>query len=173
MKKILSAVILAGSIVPMAAMAADHPHSPPGGADCGMIGSAMQKGKSGLVSHLMGITTNQTGMSFAIYGVTTGTLGCDTKGAISPIFASYEQKKSFVASNMDSLAQDAANGNGAYLAALAGLMGVLDEDKVAFNSVMKANYGQMFGAEQADSVTVLSAMDQALSADGQLAKYAR
>lgn len=169
MKKLFGVAILAGSLV--ASISANaHDHNPPGGADCGMLGSQMMKGKSGVVNHIVGFTVNGTFAGSALYGITTGTLGCDTSKNISPIYASFDHKKSFVAANYDRIAQDAANGSGSYLAAYASLVGLEDQDKPVFFSLVKEQYSSFF-TEKSNAADTVKALDQAMVDNSQLTKY--
>lgn len=108
---------------------------------CG-VGTMIFKGKSGALFKILGATTNGS-FGNQTFGITTGTLGCQSDGAIS----SNEKINMFAAANLDKLAKEMAAGEGETLSALAGLYGVTDSDKSAFFSMAKSGYGQIFTSE--------------------------
>jgi len=161
MKKTLCAAIVAGAMVPMFANAEDK------GTGCGW-GSMVWKGQSGLVAHILAGTTNGI-LGNQTFGLTTGTGGCDAQSTVQNEY----QKKTFVAANMDNLAQDAAKGSGAHLSSLAAIIGVEESDRDAFYSFTQENYDALFGAENTDQETIVSALDGAMAANARFAKYVR
>ncbi len=134
---------------------------------CG-LGQTVWKGKSGLVAHISAATTNNTSAN-QTFGMSSGTLGCDTTTMVSNEF----EKKEFVASNMDNLATDAAKGEGAHLHSLANLMGVTAEDRKAFYEMSQASYENIFEQPKADYTTVMAGFDSAMLDHPSLAKYVK
>ena len=156
MKRILGvgALLLALPVVSMA------DQSGPG---CG-AGAIIWKGQSGMAANVLAATTN--GMfGNQTLGMTFGTLGCNGEQTVSNEY----EKKIFVASNMDNLAEDAAKGSGDHLASLAELVGVASADKSAFFAMAKANYSSVFTQSNQDSLLV--SLNQAMSTDPVLVKY--
>ena len=110
MKKTLIAAALLGASTSAMAVA-------PGGPGCGW-GNLLFEGKSGMPMHLLGVTFNgSTGN--ATFGITTGTNGCDTSGALT-----YSgQSLLGMTGVMEEVAQDMATGDGEALTALSVSMG--------------------------------------------------
>ncbi len=78
----------------------------PSGAGCGW-GNMLFKGQRGVATHVVAATTNGTSGNNT-FGMTTGTNGCHTNGALS-----YGGKPLLVlGSMMDELSEDMAKGNG-------------------------------------------------------------
>ena len=138
------------------------------GPGCG-LGQQVWKGQSGLFAHTSAATTNGT-FSNQLFGLTSGTLGCDADNAV--VENEYE-KKQFVAANIDFLAQDVAQGNGDHLYSLASLMGIKQQDKSTFFSVAQANYDNIFTSSNTDYKSVLAALDVAMSENPRLKHYVR
>ncbi|MCL1910810.1 MAG: DUF3015 domain-containing protein [Leptospirales bacterium] len=103
------------------------------------LGRVLLKGNRGKVMELLGTFLNGL-CGNGTFAITTGTLGYQNGAAIGM----NEEVKTFVAQNMDGLATDIAKGEGEYLDALGVLVQV--EDKVAFNSKMKANFRNIYTA---------------------------
>ena len=74
MKRILIGTVLAAASMNVFAVA-------PGGPGCGW-GNMLFEGQSGLPSHLIASITNGTSGN-ATFGMTSGTNGCDTNGALT------------------------------------------------------------------------------------------
>ena len=101
--------------------------------------------------------------------MTSGTLGCDPENTVSNEY----QRKVFVASNMDNLAQEMAQGQGDHLASLAELMGVAKEDKPAFYSFTQDQYASLFSKPDVDAQQMLASLDSAMTTNPVLSKYAK
>jgi hypothetical protein len=99
------------------------------GPGCGW-GATLFKGQSGLFAHTAAATTNGTTWN-QWFGLTSGTAGCDPDTVVSNEY----QRKLFVASNMDNLSQDMAQGRGDHLDALASLLDISEQDKPGFFSL--------------------------------------
>lgn len=137
------------------------------GGGCG-IGKIIMEGGTGKDKNLVAAILNNV-LVPNTFSMTSGLMGCDTTKAVS----NDQLRETFVASNMDNLSVDVAQGQGDHLAALAGLMGVAESDKATFYSVAQSNYPSLFGAGQASSADMLSALDQAMLSNADLAKYVR
>jgi hypothetical protein len=160
----LSFVVLAASATgAMAAGKSDQNYGP----GCG-LGQQIWHGQTGLLAHTSAGTTNGTSYN-QWFGISSGTLGCKDNSVVQNDY----ERKLFVASNLDTLAQEAAQGQGAHLASLADLMGVKASDKAAFYSLTQAHYASVFAADHSDSTQVLAALDSAMQGDAQLAQYIR
>lgn len=136
------------------------------GPGCG-LGQMVWKGKTGLSAHSSAATTNGT-FSSQLFGLTSGTLGCDPDNAV--VQNDFE-KKQFVAANIDSLAQDVAQGGGAHLQSLASLMGIEEQDHSLFFATTQANYDNIFTQHSSDYKAVIAAIDTAMSLNPQLKHY--
>src|SRR5690349_16976284 len=102
MKKLL-VLAIAASLYAGAASAKDS-------TGCG-VGSMIFDGHSGAISQILAVTTNgSTGNQ--TFGITSGTLGCDTNGTIN----SSAKIGMFTGSNMERLAQNMSAGHGEALA---------------------------------------------------------
>lgn len=158
--KILSIAVVLIAAPTMSALAGE-------GSGCG-VGTMIFKGQSGLFPNVLAITTNGT-LGNQTFGLTSGTLGCDSTKVVENDY----ERRTFVASNLDNLSQDMAQGNGEHLAVLASLMGVAAEDQARFFQLTQAQYGRLFQSSATTSNEVLASLDQALTGDAQLAKYVR
>ena len=118
-----------------------------GNTGCG-LGSVLLKGKKGKVWELAatclnGLCGNQ---SFAI---TSGTLGYQEGAVIG-----MNRVETFVAQNMDNLANDIAKGNGEYVDTLASLLEVKDAD--AFKANLKSNFAKIYTSDSITSKEVVA-----------------
>ena len=135
------------------------------GAGCG-LGKLILEGKSGTganiaTSIINSIYGNQT------FAMSSGTSGCDTTTMVNN---EVQEKEVFVASNMDNLSVDVARGQGDYLASLAHIMNIQEQDKSAFYSLTQNHYEDLFVS--ADSFKeVLVALHVAMASDSDLSKY--
>lgn len=160
MKRIMASAVIAAAAVTGTAFADSGP-------GCGW-GTMIFKGQSGLFAHTLAATTNGTSYN-QWFGLTSGTGGCDATVVVSNEY----QRKIFVASNMDSLSQDMAQGRGDHLDALASLLSISEADKPGFYSLTQANLPQIMAAADQGAADVLAVLDGAMSADPVLAKYVR
>jgi hypothetical protein len=138
-----------------------------GTSGCG-IGKVVMEGRSGKDANLIASILNQVLIPQS-FSQTSGLMGCDTTKAVSNEY----QRDTFVASNLDNLSVDIAQGQGDHLSALAGLMGIADKDKAAFYSVAQANYTNLFNSPQTTSKDMLGALNTAMLTNPDLAKYVR
>ncbi|NVJ59957.1 MAG: DUF3015 domain-containing protein [Gammaproteobacteria bacterium] len=153
MKKVIfGAIVLMGSTSLMA-------ESGPG---CG-LGAQVFKGKSGTVSHVLAATTNGTSGN-QTFGMTTGTLGCDTSKTI-------QVATLYMDSNIDKVASDISRGDGEALNALAELMGVKSEDKAHFNALLKENFTLVFTSDETTSSEAMQNIVKLMEQDETLQPY--
>lgn len=163
MKKTLIAAIL---ITPMAigmssAMAARD------NVGCG-LGSTLFDGKDGTASQILAVTTNGTSGN-QTFGITSGTSGCEEGGVVTASAA----VNMFAGNNLDALSRDMSVGQGESLESLAQLMGISAEDKTAFFTATRANYGKIFSADDISAGTMLDNLYQVMAAQSPLAQYSR
>ena len=134
------------------------------GAGCG-LGSTLLDGKSdrgvNIAAAFINASASQT------FSMTSGILGCD----VTQVVGNDQATEIFVASNMDQLSSEVAQGGGEYLTVLAELMGIADEDRVAFHRVAQENYDSLF-LTNGDAKLVIKSMEVAMLNDTSLSKYA-
>lgn len=132
---------------------------------CG-LGTMIMAGQSGPIFKALGATTNGTSGN-QTFGITTGTLGCQTNGAIT----SRARLSMFTGSNIDNLARDMSVGRGESLNVLADLMGVPEGDKARFFQATKTNFGKIFAPQNESAGQVLAALEQVMGQDDVLKAY--
>lgn len=132
---------------------------------CG-LGTMLWAGQSGVLPKILAVTTNATSAN-QLFGITTGTLGCQSDGVIS----SRAKLSMFMGTNSERLARDMSVGHGESLNVLADLMGVKAEHKAAFFQAAKSNFGAIFAPENQSAGQVLSALQGVMAKDAVLAAY--
>ena len=156
MKKAIFAMVLAGASASALAEA-------PGGPNCGW-GNMLMDGQSGLGSHIIASLTNgSTGN--ATFGMTTGTNGCSSNGTLT------YGGKSLIGAVIDEFGEDVARGDGEALTAVAVSMGIAEEDRALFKSVMHDNFATLFPSENVTAEEVTASIVSVMRADARLAKY--
>lgn len=135
------------------------------GAGCG-LGAQIMQGKSGLPFHVLAATTNATSGN-QTFGMTSGTLGCKTDG---PVTASVELKQ-FASNNLDQLSVEMAAGEGEALTALASLYRIEAQDRAAFYTLTKSNYGSIISSDSVTAGDVLASLHTLMANDARLARY--
>ncbi|MDT0619701.1 DUF3015 domain-containing protein [Salinisphaera sp. P385] len=158
MKKILLASALLGSSMAASAVA-------PGGPGCGW-GNLVFEGKSGLPVHLLATIVNGTSGN-ATFGMTSGTNGCSTNGALT------YGGESLLSQNgvLEEVAQDMATGQGEALTALSVSMGIDVADRDHFNAVMHDNFTAVFPAEDVNARDVMTNIVDVMRTDARLSGY--
>jgi hypothetical protein len=156
MKKLLAMALLASSSLAMA----DND------AGCG-LGSILFEGKSGAAPKILAATTNGT-YGNQTFGITSGTLGCQSDGVIS----SNARLSMFMGTNSERLARDMSVGQGESLNVLADLMGVKEQDKALFFKTTQQHFGVIFSDKNQKAGDVLAALQQVMKQDSKLAVYA-
>lgn len=140
MKKFLLTLALSGAMASGAFAAANS------NTGCG-LGSLLID-KQGLLWNVLQATTNATLFNQS-FGITSGTLGCKS-GAI----AMDSRTQEFVASNMDALSAEIAQGKGEHLDTLVELLEV--SDKEGFKLALQENYHKLYTSKDAQMSDVLS-----------------
>lgn len=133
---------------------------------CG-LGSIIFNGQSGLVPQVLAVTTNGT-WGNQTFGITSGTLGCETNGVVH----SSAKLGMYTGSNIDQIARDMSVGHGESLNVLADLMGIKDADRAHFFDTAKANFGKIFAPANQTAGDVLASLRQVMKSDTVLAPYA-
>jgi hypothetical protein len=127
--------------------------------DCGCgLGRVLIGDKEGLVWNLLGTCLNGT-CGNQTFGMTTGTLGCDTGGKI----VMNEQVKIFVADNMDNLATDIASGQGESLDALAEIAGIPADKKASAYTALQANFDSIYPDAHVSDVHVSASINEIIA----------
>ncbi len=151
MKKLIAgAVLLAASSVAFAQ---------PG---CG-VGAMIWKGQSGIVPHVLAATTNSI-FGNQTFGMTTGTLGCDTNQTV-------QSMAMYMNSNIDKVARDISRGSGENLQTLAVLLGVDQADRGAFRQALQDNFATIFPTPDTTSGQAVDSIVDVLEQDESLSKY--
>ncbi|MBO3276784.1 DUF3015 domain-containing protein [Pseudomonas schmalbachii] len=159
MKRILLATLLASASAGAFAAA-------PGSDGCGW-GNMLFKGQRGVATHVLAATTNGSSGNNT-FGMTTGTNGCHTNGALT-----YGGKPMIILSSiMDELSEDMAKGNGEALTTYAVVLGVQPEDRAHFAEVTQAHFAQIFDKSDVTAADVYANTQAVLKQDARLAKYA-
>lgn len=143
MKKLLGSVALAAVLSSSAFGAANS------NVGCG-LGSYLID-KQGLVWNLLQLTTNST-LWNQTFGITSGTSGCKWEGLVMD-----SRTQEFVASNMDTLSKEIAQGKGESLDTLVELLGV--EQKEEFKLALQENYHKLYASKDAQMADVLSGVN--------------
>ena len=138
----------------------------PGGPDCGW-GNMLFEGQRGIAPHFLASTTNGT-TGNATFGMTSGTNGCATNGALT-----YGGKSMLkLGAMLDELSEDMAKGQGEALTTYAVLLGVEPQDRAHFAAVTHSHFQDIFSRADVTADEVHSATLAVIKADARLAKYA-
>lgn len=156
MKKIIAATALAAAM-PLSVFAA------PSDAGCGLGSVIFKDQPDTLVSNVLAATTNGTSGN-QTFGMTTGTLNCNEKNSLLAM-------ETFINNNLDSLAVDAARGEGETLDTLASMLGMDEQAKAKFAQATKANYSSIFASDSATATEVTENLNKVISNDSQLSAY--
>ncbi|MCP3978868.1 MAG: DUF3015 domain-containing protein [bacterium] len=132
---------------------------------CG-LGSMLFEGKSGVFPQILAVTTNGT-LGNQTFGISSGTLGCDPKGTV--VYNAAVQR--YMGERLDPIAADMSQGGGEDLDALAGLIGVTDEDKAAFFQLTKSNFEKIFPTAETTAEEALLNLQVLMSADDRMMGY--
>ena len=147
--------------------AAPAAHAQETGSGCG-LGAEVLEGKSGRGANIAAAILNNLVIPNTTFMTTGGGLmGCDPTQTVK----NEEATEIFVASNMDQLSTDVAQGGGEHLNVLADLMGIADEDRATFKQLAQQNYDQLF-ASDGDARGIIESMEVAMLNDSSLSKYA-
>lgn len=137
----------------------------PGGPGCGW-GNMIFEGNSGAGSHFLATIVNGTSGN-KTFGMTSGTNGCDTSGALT------YSGESLLAMNgvIEEVAQDMAVGHGEALTALTVSMGIEQADRAHFDQVMHDNFDTVFPRQDMTAADVMANINSVMAQDEQLAAY--
>jgi hypothetical protein len=138
----------------------------PGGPGCGW-GNLLFKGDAGLPAHIIAWSTNNTVSGNNTLGMTSGTNGCSSDGALT-----YGGGKVNISGILDEFSEDVAKGEGEALNAVAVMIGVEKQDRVIFAQVTHENFEVLFPNENVTAEQVLNSLVQVLKNDPRLSKYA-
>ncbi|MDX1560453.1 MAG: DUF3015 domain-containing protein [Marinobacter sp.] len=151
MKKLIAGVILFGA----SSMAFAQP-------GCG-LGAMVWKGQSGIAPHVLAATTNGT-FGNQTFGMTTGTLGCQTNESV-------QSMAMYMDSNIDKVARDMSRGSGENLDTMAVLLGVDEADRETFRKVLQDNFATIFPSSDTTSGQAVDAIVALLEKNESLSKY--
>lgn len=151
MKKLIAGALLMG--------ASTLAFAQPG---CG-VGAMIWKGQSGIAPHVLAATTNGT-FGNQTFGMTTGTLGCQTNQSV-------QSMAMYMDSNIDKVARDMSRGTGENLDTLAVLLGVDEADRGSFRKVLQDNFATIFPSSDTTSGEAVDAIVALLENDQTLSKY--
>jgi hypothetical protein len=137
------------------------------GPGCG-LGKMIFKGQSGFFPHTCAATTNGTSYN-QLFGLTSETSECNPDSVVS----NDVQKELFVASNMDHLYQEMAQGGGLHLQALADMLSISQSDQHDFCRMTQDRFSVLLNASQDGAGAMLAALDSEMMADPVLTRYVR
>jgi len=113
--------------------------------------------------HVLAATTNGTSGN-QTFGMTTGTLGCETSQSVQSMAI-------YMDSNVDKVARDMSRGAGENLDTLAVLLGVDEADRDSFRKVLQDNFATIFPSSETTSGEAVDAIVALLESDQSLSKY--
>lgn len=151
MKKLIAGAILLG--------ASTVTFAQPG---CG-VGAMIFKGQSGVGPHVLAATTNGT-FGNQTFGMTTGTLGCNTNQAVQSMAL-------YMDSNVDKIARDMSRGEGENLDTLAVLLNIEAGDRDTFRTLLQDNFAAIFPSSETTSGEAVEAIVSLMEQNEALAKY--
>lgn len=151
MKKLIAGAILLGA----SSMAFAQP-------GCG-VGAMIWKGQSGIAPHVLAATTNGS-FGNQTFGMTTGTLGCQTNEAV-------QSMAMYMNGNIDNVARDMSRGTGENLDTLAVVLGVEQADRGAFRQLLQDNFATIFPTTDTTSDEAVGAIVALMEKNEKLSKY--
>jgi hypothetical protein len=155
-KKLIAVAALA--LAPLSAQADND-------AGCG-LGTQLMNGKSGLVFNVLAATTNSS-FGNQTFGMTSGTLGCNGNSQVTV----DAELREFASVNLDQLSVEMAAGDGEALTALASLYKIEAQDRAAFYTLTKSNYGSIISSDSVTAGDVLASLNTLMANDARLARY--
>jgi len=162
MKKIIAGLVLIGATAVSTTASAGGVAA--GGAEgCGW-GNALFKGQSGMPTHVLAGITNVT-FGNQTFGMTTGTNGCSTNGALG------YGGQSVVSSIMDEFSEDVARGEGDAMNTVAVVYGVEAKDRDTFAKAMHENFTTLFPSENVTADELMVSIEEVMKSDATLSKY--
>jgi len=154
-------LILAASLLALT-LPAGYASAGETGAGCG-VGKMVMEGKEGKDANITAALINWV-VNFQAFGMTSGTLGCDTTQQVNNEHA----RETFLASNSDSLSVEMAQGSGEHLTSLAAIMGIPSEEQQSFFDVLQANSESIISSDD-----MMASIDSTLLVDEKLSRYVR
>lgn len=133
------------------------------GPGCG-LGAQLFDGQSGLGPHILAATTNGSSAN-QTFGMSTGTFGCEVDQKIN------YQASVFVNENIQQIAVDFSRGQGETLDSLVNLLGVAEQDKDLFASVVRSNFADIFSSEKINAQGVLDNLAAVMRDNEKLSAY--
>ena len=116
---------------------------------CG-LGTMVMK-QDTMFDQILGLTTNSTSGS-QLFGITTGTSGCEGSGPSKSAALRLEEQRVFVTNNMSTLEREIAQGGGETVASLAFVSGCSDEALPTFGKLAQGSHSELFSSENAQNV---------------------
>ncbi|WP_303291060.1 DUF3015 family protein [Marinobacter sp. SS5-14b] len=150
MKKVIAGAILLGA----SSMAFAQP-------GCG-VGAMIWKGQSGIVPHVLGATTN--GMASQTVSMTFGIVGCNTNQNVQSMAMLIDSRGSAIAAEI-------SRGNGENLDAMAATLGLPQEERPAFFSLLKSNFNTIFPSPESTTGETVDAIVTLMEKNETLRKY--
>lgn len=152
MKKLIAgAILLSASTVTFA-----------NGPGCG-VGAMIWKGQSGAAPHILAATTNGT-FGNQTFGMTTGTLGCDTNQPVQSLAL-------YMDGNADKIARDMSRGAGENLETMAVLLGVDPAHRDEFRTLLQDNFAAIFPSSETTSGEAVDAIVALMEQSANLKQY--
>ncbi|MHB1586498.1 MAG: DUF3015 family protein [Acidiferrobacteraceae bacterium] len=134
---------------------------------CG-VGTIIFNGQRGVAPQVLAATTNGT-FGNQTFGISSGTLGCSRDGVVAnPVRVSM-----FVGANMDRLARNMSVGHGQSLNALADLIGIKSDQKVAFFRLTQQHFAEIVPTSNITAKQMITNLSAVMSTTPKFAPYAR
>ncbi|MEP1214142.1 MAG: DUF3015 family protein [Marinobacter sp.] len=128
---------------------------------CG-VGAMIWKGQSGLVPHVLGATTN--GMASQTVSMTLGLTGCNTNESVQSMAMLMDSRG-------PQIAADISRGYGENLEAMAIALGVQEEHRDDFYSLLNQNFSTIYPDQDTTSGEAVDAIVALLEQNESLSKY--
>jgi hypothetical protein len=132
---------------------------------CG-LGTMLFDGQQGLVPQVVAVTTNGTSGN-QTFGITSGTLGCDTQGTIQ--YNAAVQR--YMGKRLDRVAADMSAGGGEHLRVLADLIGIEEGRQAEFFRMTQKNFVRIVPGDDVDAEQVLLNLQQVMAENEEWAGY--
>lgn len=153
MKKLMAMLMVAGLVPSLTLASGNHPM-----AGCGLGYLLLSNKDNEKVTQVLGATTNGT-FGTQTFGISSGTSGCTTDGAVKLAKAA----EVYAEVNFNSLRRDMAAGHGEFVNSFASLLNVSETNKPALLHLFQDQYLALFPSAQTTSAEMLSALRQQLS----------
>lgn len=130
------------------------------GAGCGW-GEMVWEGKTGFFAHTSAGTTNATFFN-QVFGMISGTAGCDTSQTI-------EAASLFMDNNMEKVALDFSRGKGENLDALGKIFNISETEE--FSTFVQSNFSEIYPSSEVSAEDMMESLVALMKSDGQFSKY--